>query len=336
MLIGELAEHCGISARMLRHYDRIGLVSPTERTAGGYREYSPADVRRLFHVEVLRSLGLSLHEITEVLADLSFDPAAMVGELVARTRERLRQDEELLGRLELVQASDAAAWSDVLRTIGLIRGLDAGDASARLRLVLSNAGGAPADAAALAEAALNEPEPAVAGALYWALAQTGDRALPLLADALDSPDAERRQRAVAALVKLGTPRAIEAMAGAFRHPDPLVAARAVLARGRLGKADAIPGLVALVVAGADDVEAADVLGLLARDHAQADRIARAIAGELPAAGVDARRRLAAALAEVRGPAADGLLASLAADGDHGVALTASFVLQGRGAATAKG
>lgn len=329
MLIGELAEHCGISARMLRHYDRIGLVSPTERTAGGYREYAPADVRRLFHVEGLRSLGLSLHEIAEVLADLSFDPAAMVGELVARTRERLRQDEELLGRLELVQASDAAAWSDVLRTIGLIRGLGAGDASARLRLVLSNAGGAPADAAALAEAALNEAEPSVAGALYWALAQTGDRAVPVLAEALDSPDAARRRRAVAALVKIGTPRATETLAGAFRHPDPLVAARATLARGRLGRKDAIPGLVALVVAGADDVEAADVLGLLARDHAQADRIAQAIVRELPAADSDARRRLAAALAEVPGLAADALLSSLAADGDHGVAVTASFVLQGR-------
>lgn len=329
MLIGELAEHCGISARMLRHYDRIGLVSPSERTAGGYREYSPADVRRLFHVEGLRSLGLSLHEIGEVLADLSFDPAAMVGELVSRTRERLRQDEELLGRLELVQASDAAAWSDVLRTIGLIRGLDAGDASGRLRLVLSNAGAAPADAAALAEAALNEAEPAVAGALYWALAQIGDRALPLLAESLDAPDAARRQRAVAALVKLGTPRATEALADAFRHPDPLVAARAVLARGRLGKADAIPGLVALVVAGADDVEAADVLGLLARGHAQADRIAQAIARELSDAAADARGRLAAALAEVPGPEADALLSTLAADRDHSVAITASFVLQGR-------
>ncbi|MCW5952071.1 MAG: MerR family transcriptional regulator, partial [Propionibacteriaceae bacterium] len=164
MLIGELAERCGVSARMLRHYDRIGLVSPTERTSGGYREYSPEDVRRLFHVEGLRSLGLSLQEIADVLADLSFDPAAMVEQLISRTQERLRREEQLLGRLTQVQASDAAAWSDVLRTIGLLRGLDADDPSTRLRFALSHAGEATTDARALAEAALNEADPQVAGA----------------------------------------------------------------------------------------------------------------------------------------------------------------------------
>lgn len=336
MLIGELAERCGISARMLRHYDRIGLVSPTDRTAGGYREYSPEDVRRLFHVEGLRSLGLSLHEISEVLADLSFDPAAMVEDLISRTRERLRQDEELLGRLAQVRASDATAWSDVLRTIGLLRGLHAEDPSARLRFALSHAGELTADAATLAEAALNEADPQVAGALYWALARTGDRALPVLADALESPDADRRRHAATALAKLGSPQATAVLAGAFRSADPLVAARAALARGRLGKMDAVPGLVALVVEGRDDVEATDVLGQLAREPSRADEIAAAIAGEVPGRTAEARQRLATALRELPGSLAESILSTLATDADHGVSVTASFLLRERRASTGNG
>jgi DNA-binding transcriptional MerR regulator len=89
VLIGEVSARSGISARMLRHYDRIGLVSPTGRTRGGYREYSSDDVRRLFHVEALRSLGLGLQEVADALDDLSFDPADVVDRLLARTRERL-------------------------------------------------------------------------------------------------------------------------------------------------------------------------------------------------------------------------------------------------------
>ena len=47
MLIGEVARHTGLSNRMLRHYDSLGLVRPTGRTSGGYREYSDADLERL-------------------------------------------------------------------------------------------------------------------------------------------------------------------------------------------------------------------------------------------------------------------------------------------------
>ena len=82
MLIGEVAQRSGISARMLRHYDRIGLVSPSERTTGGYREYSESDIRRLFHVEGLRSLGLSLAQIADVIDDRAFDPAVMVENVI--------------------------------------------------------------------------------------------------------------------------------------------------------------------------------------------------------------------------------------------------------------
>ncbi|MFT4220653.1 MAG: MerR family DNA-binding transcriptional regulator [Microbacterium sp.] len=90
--------------RMLRHDDRIGLVSPAGRTASGYRSYSEEDMRRLFHVEALRSVGLGLREIADALADPSFSPAAVVDRLIARTRERLEQDAALLRDLDRVRA----------------------------------------------------------------------------------------------------------------------------------------------------------------------------------------------------------------------------------------
>ena len=63
MRIGEVSRRAGISARMLRHYDELGIVSPSQRTAGGYREYTTQDIQRLFQVESLRSLGMSLRDI---------------------------------------------------------------------------------------------------------------------------------------------------------------------------------------------------------------------------------------------------------------------------------
>ena len=83
MLIGEVARRSGVSARMLRHFDRLGLVRPTSRSGTGYREYSPDDVRRLFHVESLRSLGLSLHDVGRALDDPNFAASGLVDELAA-------------------------------------------------------------------------------------------------------------------------------------------------------------------------------------------------------------------------------------------------------------
>lgn len=328
MLIGEVSERSGITTRMLRHYDSIGLVSPSGRSPSGYRQYSDDDLRRLFYVEGLRSLGLGLREVAEALTDLSFHPKRMVEQLIAGTRERLRRDQELLERLNRVRASDPAAWSDVLHTIGLMRGLDLADASARQRFALSLTE-EEGNAALLAEAVLSESEPNTAGALLWALARTGDAAVVVLARALDSEDAGRRHRAVAALTKIGSPAASAALAEAFAHADPFVSARATLARGLLGDSGVIDALVALIVDGRDDVDTADVLGELASDHGHADEATNAIANALSTAEPASRLRLTTALADIPGPEATATLRSLLEDDDRKVALTASAVLHHR-------
>ncbi|TDE92771.1 MerR family transcriptional regulator [Occultella glacieicola] len=329
MLIGEVSQRSGISARMLRHYDAIGLVRPTARTAGGYRQYSPDDVRRLLHVEGLRALGLSLQEITDALEDLSFSPTDLVDQLLERTRERLAHQQELLRRLGQVRAAGPADWSDVLRTVGLIRALDAGS-STRQRVALSMPdGGGSGDAVVLAEAVLTEAEPNAAGALQWALARTGDATTGVLAAALDSPDPDRRRRAAVALAKLDSPDAGAVLAGALEHADPQVRACATIARGRHGDLDAVPGLVSMVVEGREDVDAASVLGALATGDDRAEEIAGALAAALAGAGAGARQRIATALADIPGPAAPAALTTLLDDPDRAVALTARSVLRTR-------
>lgn len=66
--VGELAAEAGLTVRTLHHYDRIGLVSPAERSGTGHRLYTEPDVERLYQVLALRQLGLSLDQIAEVLA----------------------------------------------------------------------------------------------------------------------------------------------------------------------------------------------------------------------------------------------------------------------------
>src|SRR5690625_3673571 len=166
---------------MLRHYDRLGLVRPTGRTSGGYREYAETDLRRILHVEMLRSLGLSLEQTREALDDPATAPAQLVAELAAQTRARIAVEEELLDRLEQVRAGDPQGWTDVLRTTELLRSVASADPNRRARAVLvcateaaGSGGGQPAPDA-LAGAVLTEEEANVAGTLRWSLAGAGTR-----------------------------------------------------------------------------------------------------------------------------------------------------------------
>ncbi len=65
LTVGRVAELAGVSVRTLHHYDEIGLVQPSARTAAGYRAYSAGDVERLREVLVYRRLGFGLREIAD-------------------------------------------------------------------------------------------------------------------------------------------------------------------------------------------------------------------------------------------------------------------------------
>jgi len=85
--VGEVARLAHVSVRTLHHYDRIGLLLPSGRTAAGYRLYTEADLERLQTVLLYKELGFGLGEIGDLLAEPEFD-----------RREALRQQRAQLSR----------------------------------------------------------------------------------------------------------------------------------------------------------------------------------------------------------------------------------------------
>ena len=65
--IGEVAGQVGLSLRTIRHYEEIGLVPPSGRSAGGFRLYTVDDVERLRLVKQIKALDFSLDETRELL-----------------------------------------------------------------------------------------------------------------------------------------------------------------------------------------------------------------------------------------------------------------------------
>jgi DNA-binding transcriptional MerR regulator len=77
LTVGELSRLTGITVRALHHYDEIGLVRPSQRTAAGYRLYSERDVLPLQQVLVFRELGIPLDEIGAAI-DAAADRSALL------------------------------------------------------------------------------------------------------------------------------------------------------------------------------------------------------------------------------------------------------------------
>lgn len=317
---------------MLRHYESLGLVRPFGRTGSGYREYSGEDIRRIFHIESLRSLGLSLREVKRALDDPGFTPSELVGDLIRQTRERIAAETELLTRLRRIDAADPAGWEGVLQVVALLQALGSKSPDARQRAALASADDVPVPVEALVEAALSEADTNVAGALRWALARSGDGVPALLAQGLGSPVAAVRERAVRSLAEMPGDEATAELRHALTSADVMVRGYAALALGTRGEADAIPVLIKMVVDGRNDTDAADALSVLATDAATADRIATGLVGRLAhdTTGASARGRLTQALAAVPGAAASSALVELSRDGDRAVALTATYLLRLRG------
>lgn len=88
--IGEVADAVGLSLRTIRHYEEVGLVPPSGRTAGGFRLYTDEDIDRLRLVKQMKPLDFTLEEMAGLLRALD----------QARTGEADRSDGTLGDRLD--------------------------------------------------------------------------------------------------------------------------------------------------------------------------------------------------------------------------------------------
>lgn len=99
MNIGDAANRSGVSAKMIRYYERIGLIPTASRTASGYREYEPRDVHMLRFIARARDLGFSVAEITGLL-DLWRDKDRRSADVKALAQARVRDLRHKIAHLQ--------------------------------------------------------------------------------------------------------------------------------------------------------------------------------------------------------------------------------------------
>lgn len=100
--VGQLATLAGVSVRTLHHYDAIGLLSPSDRTAAGYRVYRHDDLEQLQQILLYRELDLSLDAIGLLTLDPAFDRRAA---LVAQRAELASRAKRMTAILTAIDAA---------------------------------------------------------------------------------------------------------------------------------------------------------------------------------------------------------------------------------------
>ncbi len=126
--ISQLARAVGLSRSTLLHYDRIGLLSASDRSRSGYRLYTPQDLRRLERICQYRSAGLPLADIRSLL-DTPGRPAARLLEKrlrqtsaeigALRTQQRLLASLLRLAGRNVPPTVDKSMWVAMLRAAGV-------------------------------------------------------------------------------------------------------------------------------------------------------------------------------------------------------------------------
>ena len=119
--IGELAQRTGLTVRALHHYDDIGLLSPSARSAAGYRLYDEHDLARLHRILALRRFGMALADIGTFLtgpdlplADLVERQIGMLDQQIAQATSLRSRLAYLRGQFEAGRQPDPADWLTTL------------------------------------------------------------------------------------------------------------------------------------------------------------------------------------------------------------------------------
>lgn len=104
MSISQAAAATGLTARMIRHYEKIGLLRDTRRTASGYRLFDEQDIHTLRFIQRARSLGFSIEQIGQLLA-LWQDRERSSAVVKQLARQHLQELEEKIAGLQAMHAS---------------------------------------------------------------------------------------------------------------------------------------------------------------------------------------------------------------------------------------
>jgi DNA-binding transcriptional MerR regulator len=122
--VSEFAALTGVTVRALHHYDRLGLVRPTGRSAAGYRLYGARDFARLQQVVTLKFIGLSLKEIKALLAGPELDLAATLRlqrEVLESRRRQLDLALRAVAEAEALAARDGGPdWEAFKKIVGVV------------------------------------------------------------------------------------------------------------------------------------------------------------------------------------------------------------------------
>lgn len=93
--VTEVSKLTGISIKTLHHYDKIGLLKPTQVTGAGYRLYDENAIKRLYNILLFKELRFQLKDIKKILDNPKFDPS----EALSRQIELLEIQKKHLGEL---------------------------------------------------------------------------------------------------------------------------------------------------------------------------------------------------------------------------------------------
>jgi DNA-binding transcriptional MerR regulator len=125
LTIGQLAKHCGVTVRAVRHYHRIGLLPEPGRDASGYRRYGAKAVVSLFRIKVLAEAGVPLVRVGQLLEAGPADFAAAVADVdlalrgqIAQLEQRRRQLAGLAAGDRLFVSGEVADLLDQLAAVG--------------------------------------------------------------------------------------------------------------------------------------------------------------------------------------------------------------------------
>ncbi len=121
--IGEIAHFTGVSRRMLRHWEQVGLISPAAvDTFTGYRRYARTQVGQIRAISTLRSVGFTLAEIIDLLDHAQLTEARLIQILRVREHDLVAQVDEASARLTEVRKRLEAikkGRDTIMRTIEL-------------------------------------------------------------------------------------------------------------------------------------------------------------------------------------------------------------------------